>query len=143
MGFEWADSLATGVEDIDSQHKELINRVNALLDACNQQKENEEIGKYLSFLREYVAYHFAAEERTMTEQRYPGLKQHEEEHEAFKARVHDLYRSYTGRGVSIPTLVMTIRSSCDWLVNHIMKTDRAMADFLKTRGAAKTDKSEH
>ena len=134
MGFEWTEDLATGVADIDDQHRELITRVNALLDACNQQKEQEEIGKYLAFLREYVAYHFAAEERTMTEAGYPGLGPHEREHEEFKVRVNDLFRSQASRRASLPTLIMTIRSSCDWMVTHIMKTDKAMAEFLKAKG---------
>ncbi len=132
MGFQWTDDLLTGVADIDAQHKELFSRINGLIDACRQEEDKEEIGKYLEFLREYIAFHFAAEERTMTERKYPGLPEQEREHEAFKKRVNEQYRNYSaGKGASIQVVLATIQSSGEWLVNHIMKTDRAMAAFLK------------
>jgi len=131
MGLEWNDSLNTGIEDIDSQHKELIARLNQLLVSCIDIRNNETVVGYLTFLREYVAYHFAAEERDMTAYAYPGLAAHEAEHEQFKKRVNQLYESVTAHGPTSQIVVSAIRSSGDWLVNHILKTDMAMAAFLK------------
>jgi len=38
MAIQWTENLATGIDTIDEQHKELIVRVNSLLDACQQGK---------------------------------------------------------------------------------------------------------
>ena len=81
MEFAWSDDLLTGVRDIDEQHRELFSRVNTLIVACTQQKGKDEIGNYLQFLMDYVAFHFAAEEREMTTYQYPGLPELEREHE--------------------------------------------------------------
>ena len=131
MSFTWNEELATGVADIDSQHKELIARVNALLAACNEGKDREEIGKYLEFLREYIAFHFAAEEREMTGRRYPGLAAHEAQHEQFKRQVSDLYGQFASKGASLQVVLTAITTSGTWLVNHIQRTDKEMAKFLK------------
>lgn len=131
MGFAWKESLNTGVPDIDSQHHELLTRISKVLEVCNTDQATGEVGQYLSYLRDYTAFHFAAEEREMSTYRYPGLAAHEAEHEQFKARVNDLYRSYTEHGASLAVVVMTIRSSGEWLIQHIFKTDKAMAAFLK------------
>jgi len=130
MSFEWSESLSTGIKEIDDQHKELIARINQLLDACTGKQDKEAVAGYLSFLREYVAYHFAAEERDMTQYKYPGLIAHEAEHEHFKQRVNQLYDSFRTHGATDQILVAAIRSSGEWLVDHIHKTDKAMAAFL-------------
>ena len=35
---EWTNNLATGVPEIDNQHKEIFNRVNKLSAACSEGK---------------------------------------------------------------------------------------------------------
>lgn len=129
MSFEWHDDLYTGVSSIDSQHKEILARFNALLQACNTTGEKDEIGGYLKFVHEYILYHFA-EEREMSAHKYPLLAEHKAEHEMFKIRINQLYEGYMLHGVSMQVFVMTIRSSGDWLVNHIYKTDKIMAGYL-------------
>jgi hemerythrin len=136
MAFQWTEDLRTGVDDIDAQHMELILHINALLDACSHQKGKDDIGSFLGYLSEYVAFHFAAEEREMTRYHFPGLAAHEQEHEQFKKVVGDLKRKFARHGAGINIVLMTMRSSCDWLVNHIKKTDKEMAEFLKLQCAA-------
>lgn len=135
MSFEWTDDLLTGVDDIDEQHKEIFVRLNSLLDALARQKGKDEVGGFLDFLEEFVAYHFAAEEREMTGHKYPGLADHEMEHEEFKKRISALKRDFIESGASTQLVLMTVRSSCEWLVGHIRKTDKAMITFMKTRTA--------
>jgi hemerythrin len=135
MGFEWNDDLRTDIRDIDDQHKELFSRINRLLEACSRSTDRDEIGRYLNFLREYVTFHFAAEEREMTGHRYPALPGHEAEHEHFKKQVNKLHQQFSEHGWSIQVLLTTVRSSGEWLVNHIQKTDRELAAFLKKRAS--------
>jgi len=133
MEFQWDDALLTGVGDIDDQHRELFKRVNTLLEACVRQKGKEEIESYIRYLMDYAAFHFAAEEREMTTHRYPGLAEHEREHEEFKKQINDLSREFREYGASIHVLLQAARSSGEWLVKHVKGTDRKMAEFLKKR----------
>jgi|SRR5208337_2143034 len=136
MSFEWNDDLITGIADIDSQHKELFARLNRLLQECRSFSDKNAIGAYLGFLREYVVFHFAAEEREMTTHHYPGLAAHEAEHELFRQKVSHLADNFATHGADIQVFVMTIRSSGEWLVNHISETDKALAAFLKKQADA-------
>jgi hemerythrin len=45
MAIEWTDDLAVGIVEIDNQHKELFHQINQLLEACNQGKGKETVGK--------------------------------------------------------------------------------------------------
>jgi hemerythrin len=47
MLIEWNEDLTTGNRTIDEQHRELIDRFNGLLAACNQGKGKEEIKSLL------------------------------------------------------------------------------------------------
>jgi len=136
MGFAWKESLSTGVPDIDSQHHELLTRISNVLESCNSNEKAEEIDKHLTYLRDYTAFHFASEEQEMIAHRYPGFTAHKAEHEQFRMQVNDLYRTYTEHGASTAVVVMTIRSSGEWLLQHICKTDKAMVAFLNEHKAA-------
>jgi len=127
MIHQWTDDLFTGIPDIDEQHKELFRRINALSDACSRQKGREEISGYLGFLMEYVAYHFAAEEREMTARRYAGLTDHEAEHEEFKKQINALNRDLRVSGASHELIQVALWTSTEWLIDHVKGTDRRMA----------------
>jgi hemerythrin-like metal-binding protein len=83
MTIEWNDNLATGVSEIDAQHKELFKRINVLFEACSKRKGRAEVGNLLKFLEEYVVVHFGTEEKYMTMFNYPEYSSHKEEHTNF------------------------------------------------------------
>ncbi len=131
MSFEWNDDLNTGISQIDSQHKELFARYNVLLQACNTTHESDAVGNYLNFLLGYTIFHFEAEEREMTDRKYPRFAEHKIEHDIFKKQINQIHEGYTTHGVNMQVFVMTIRSSGEWLVNHILKADKAMAAYFQ------------
>ena len=74
MRVQWSDDLTTGIDKIDNQHKNLIIKVNELLQAINAGKGKRQIGSMLEFLGEYVVEHFSTEEEYMKEYNYDLLK---------------------------------------------------------------------
>ena len=83
MSIEWSLDLATGVDEIDKQHKELFQRINNLLEACNHGKGKEEVKKVIWFLEDYVITHFSEEERYMGKYDYPEYSGHKRQHLEF------------------------------------------------------------
>ncbi len=132
MSFTWTPELSTGVEEIDSQHKELFKRLNTLLDACAEQKGKDEIGGYLAFLEDYVVQHFSAEETAMTKASYPAYAAHKQEHDYFKKRIATIKKEFLDFGATIHVVLLAVRTSGDWLFSHIKKTDKDMGAFLKS-----------
>ena len=91
MIIEFDDTLITGNETIDTQHKELISRIKQFVDTC-EKEENSKIKaiKMLDYLTEYTNFHFSEEEKLQEEIGYPGLKEHKEKHEEFKKNLKEL-----------------------------------------------------
>ena len=105
MAFAWSRRLSVGVPSIDRQHQELISHVNRLLDAMRQRKGDQETGRLLKFLEDYVVVHFSAEEDLMMEHDYGGYAAHQAEHAEF---VRDICRlkdeMISSQGATMPMM---------------------------------------
>ena len=130
---DWNEKLAVGIDTIDNQHKELIKRVNALLEACRQGKGKAEIGVVVKFLDDYVITHFSEEEKYMRESDYPGYARHKTEHLEFIATFSELKKEIDRYGPALDLVVKTNRMVVQWLINHISKVDTALGMFLKAK----------
>ena len=73
MRAEFDESLVTGNEMIDSQHKELIDKINKLLDSCETSKDKLVAVKTLDYLADYTEFHFGEEEKLQESITYPGV----------------------------------------------------------------------
>ena len=98
MYAEFTDNLVTGNEMIDSQHKELIEKINAVMESCEQSNDKSVAVKTLDYLEDYTNYHFSAEEQLQREIDYPGFQKHKEQHEIFKQTISDLQDMLQERG---------------------------------------------
>lgn len=131
MAIEWTDDLATGVAQIDGQHKELFRRINGLLEACRQGRGKVEVERVIRFLEDYVLEHFSDEESYMTRFSYPAYASHKAQHLEFMDNFFALKTSFETDGAGVHIVVKTNHLVVDWLKNHIRRTDKALGDFLK------------
>lgn len=132
MGIQWRDSLAIGVEEIDDQHKELLQRFNGLLSACEAGKGIEELKPLLTFLDDYVIEHFSNEERLQRKHGYPNYESHKKEHDSFIERVLVVKNEIDSEGVAVHHVMETNNMLLKWLLNHISKVDTELGKFLRT-----------
>lgn len=132
--FEWSDDLSVGEETIDSQHKALIQRLNDVAAAIEQQQGEREISRTLGFLSEYVQFHFSEEEQQMEEADYPGLETQKQNHAEFIATLKNLEDDFYEEGATRPLAESINTFLFNWLTRHIQGLDRQFSEFLsKTR----------
>ena len=128
----WNEELATGNEEIDSQHKELFRRFNNLQSACKQGKGLDELSNLFTFLDEYVRSHFVLEELLQIAHDYPGYLKHKEEHDGFARNLRKLEEQLKTKGTTSALLNQTSMAIANWLTRHFTWTDKDLADFLHT-----------
>jgi hemerythrin len=133
MIFKWDSNLATGVSNIDNQHKELFERTNVLLNAMSQGKGKEEVSKTLDFLEQYVIKHFNEEEELQLKNNYSGYNMQKEQHENFKRQLTDLRKRFEKDGISSSLAIETQKNMSTWWRNHITKLDKNLGEFLLER----------
>ncbi|MGE0087100.1 MAG: bacteriohemerythrin [Desulfococcaceae bacterium] len=129
--FRWNDKYSIGIEEIDAQHRQLVQMVNELYEAMYAGQGREALGKVLSSLILYTQTHFQTEERFMKLHDYPGYDGHKQIHEKMAAKVLDLQNAFHRGEVSNPVQISNFLKA--WLVKHILKTDRKYADFYQQK----------
>ena len=85
------DNLITGNKTIDEQHKELIDRIQQFVSACESEDARVKAIKMLDYLDEYTEFHFKEEEKLQKDVDYPGLEEHIKKHEEFRHTIKELY----------------------------------------------------
>ena len=85
MSIEWNENLASGYPEIDTQHKELFERINtpALYGLSKRNTDRQEISTIIQYLSDYVVFHFGNEEKFMNQFSYSSKTAHLAQHEQF------------------------------------------------------------
>ena len=124
--YQWSDEYTLGVEEIDKQHRRLIELADqvylVLNDPWRLDKYNQ-ILEVLGELKDYTIYHFKAEEEYMLKIGYKKRFSHAIAHNSFveKLSAVDLKEVDEAQEQYLMELLNFIT---DWIVTHIMKTDR-------------------
>ena len=80
MGLVWREQMSVANNLIDSEHKYLIDQINALETALNTKENHDIVDETLDHLVSYTKTHFDHEETIQRKIRYPQLDEHKLEH---------------------------------------------------------------
>jgi len=127
--------LETGHPAIDAQHKELVNAVNQLLDACQQGKGAATVGTTLDFLVSYTKKHFHDEEALQIQSQFPDYLDHCRLHRDFVQAMGNLSAELKQTGPTPALVNRIVHEVGDWLIHHIQQQDVRIAAHLKKSGA--------
>lgn len=127
---QWSDSYRIGLEEVDEQHRTLIDLMNDLWAIIAANAPLQDSRALLLRLERYTAEHFSSEEAMMEAIAYPKYEVHKQAHEQFIGRLQaELARHDSGQKLSLDMLNF-LR---DWLVNHILVNDKEYAAFYADR----------
>jgi len=124
----WDDSLSVGVEEIDQDHRRLVELFNLLSEAVENRESADYIDALLVELISCTEWHFRHEERLMIRHGYDGMEDHKDEHIDLVDNVRDLQRRFYEAHQTLTT--DNISYLADWLTGHIVGVDMRMGYFL-------------
>ena len=125
------DSLRVGNKLIDQEHAVLIEYINLLQRAMENETSDTIIKQVLDGLVDYTKTHFFLEEELMKAYEYPGQKQHLQAHKSFVAKLDELQHQYKDKDEKVTGSVLDFLK--DWLKNHILKVDAELSAFMKDK----------
>ena len=136
MKLEWKEEYSLGIETIDNQHKKLLGMINALSDLRATDDLREVSMKVINDMKEYAVYHFKTEEDYFEKFNYEDKDVHKKIHDAFVAKIGDFTDELnkTPDEDIIQFTYKLLDYLQDWLIDHIMGTDRKYADLFKENG---------
>jgi hemerythrin len=130
----WNNEYSVHIELVDDQHKKLIGLINGLHDAMKVGKGKEALGKTLSELVDYTAYHFKEEEELFKAYAYPDYLSHKKEHDALTKQAVDLKERFTRGDLFLSN--ETVLFLKDWLNGHILGSDKKYGPYLNAKGVS-------
>ena len=126
---QWDKALECGVEPVDSEHRQLFQMVEDLLNSAKIEHDLDAPSKALAFLEDYVVTHFAHEEALMQRCAYPHAGEHAELHAKFTQALKDLKTKYELSNGSRNTIKEINHTAMSWLVNHIQVIDMRFTKY--------------
>ena len=134
----WKEKYKIGVELIDSQHKELFNRVYDFLRTVQNKGDwNEKLDKVketMSFMEEYVVVHFNDEEAYQDKIAYPGRDMHKQVHADFRATINNYVEIFNTQGFNEELVQEFGAKLMTWLIMHVGKADKKIAEYVESKG---------
>lgn len=130
--YEFTPNLETGNATIDKEHRELIDAVNKLLDACGSGNALNEINKTVKFLNNYVQKHFTHEEQLQQQSKYPNYTGHKAFHESYKKTLSDITNNIANSGATVGEL-MKLNGHIALLITHIKTEDKKLGTYLNSK----------
>lgn len=116
----WTSDLDTGFDDIDAQHKQLVDYINKLYDA-REANDKEAVEQEFQHLIDYTVEHFSYEEMMLEEAQYRLVEQHRKVHQNFVTRMSTLQARYQNGDAEALNEVIDL---CEgWLFRHIRIND--------------------
>lgn len=142
MTIEFDESLLTGNHAIDTQHRELIERIAAFVSACEEGNGKIKAIKMMDYLTEYTEFHFSEEEKLQQETGYPGYDEHKAKHEDLKKTVRALYEFLEELEWPTAAFVEKVKEQVlDWFLKHIDGDDRAIVEYINSVNYSESTKN--
>ena len=132
LEYTWEESMRTGDEVCDAQHKELIRRLNLLLHAMYKGQPAPQVESMLDFLASYVVQHFSREETLMDQVHCPLAAANRNAHTEFLRRLKILREQPVNKeSTAALVAVKMLRDLSEWLVQHIRSIDARMLPYVE------------
>jgi len=125
----WTEELATNIKLIDEDHKEIIRRMNDVLEA-GEKGDKLIMERSLNMLAEFCKTHFSNEENLQLRGRCPNYKNHYRFHTLFLKEVQFFVDEVKLKGPSKELSNRIHDLIEDWLIDHIKFVDKNLAKHL-------------
>ena len=127
----WRKEYEVGVPQIDDEHRRLFSLINEYHDEHARGDTRAQIPRLLNQLVSYAEEHFQHEEKLMSDNGYPLLDKHRELHHDLVASVFAINERLAADPGRARTEILQLVKN--WLVDHIIKNDIDIAEFLQRR----------
>jgi hemerythrin len=127
----WDESIATGIPEIDLQHKQFFVVLHDFADDLERGTGANSLKKMLMFLKYYGEWHFGKEEGCAARHVCPMAKTNIQAHHKYMETVDALITQCRNSVVTEELAHSAYEALTDWLVNHIMKIDKQIGTEIR------------
>ncbi|MGC2047505.1 MAG: bacteriohemerythrin [Gallionella sp.] len=124
----WGDVLSVAVNEIDDDHRKLVNIFNILNHSVAKGESPDYLAAVLEELINCTVWHFSHEERLMLKYGYEGMEEHKAEHRELINSAKKLQQEILQ--ANKPVSDEDIEFLEHWLTEHILTADMRLGSHL-------------
>jgi hemerythrin-like metal-binding protein len=132
MNLEWQPEYSVGVEEIDDQHKEFVRMMNEFETSLSLGYTDNLVYQVLDRLEAYAIHHFATEEMYFAKFRYDNTQEHINEHTFLLDHIKNLKAKHVVDEIKLGRELIDFLQ--DWLINHIISSDKQYTKCFHENG---------
>ncbi|MBT7952853.1 MAG: hemerythrin family protein [Gammaproteobacteria bacterium] len=126
---EWRDDFKVGIDEVDFEHKEMIDLINESYEEAKKDGSSEAVMDFLGEIFEKISAHFALEEKVMKKLEYDQFEDHKDDHERLLDSIRDIMDEYADETVlDDEKFGLSLK---EWFVNHFSTKDARLHSFLE------------
>ena len=118
----WKDAFLCGNDQIDGQHKLMVQLANELFRAMLSERSEADVALIVAKLLAETTRHFQDEEHILRELGFEKLEQHAAEHALLLAKAQRLAGQFEAKGLTLGSLFEFL--AYDIIIRHILGADR-------------------
>ena len=130
QGIIWSEDFLIGIEELDHEHRCLIEDINKLHRDLLEHVDVDRIKGTLGSIHARIQAHFALEEHVMVSHEYPHYPEHKAEHEQLLDEYTELMTKFE-RDPNLSDREAIQGVLCQWIVSHILTSDKKMSLMVK------------
>lgn len=124
----WGDILSVGVDEIDEDHRKLVNIFNILNHSVMEGESLDYLAAVLQELINCTVWHFSHEERLMLKYGYKGIEEHKAEHQELIKSAKELQQEILRADKLAADKHIEVLER--WLTEHILTADMRLGSYL-------------
>lgn len=145
--FKWSEEFLTKLDDVDTQHKYLVDIINGLSEKLfEKQLSFSDLQSTFTKLLEYTVFHFSHEETLMKKHKlyHKYISEHVKDHKIFIDEITLNYNEITPEDTQNIKAKQLLNFLINWLAFHILEQDQHLAEqiFLIQKGVHAKDAYE-
>lgn len=125
----WKQEWECGNSEVDTQHKQLIEIANRLINMSYSGISHQEVMRQLDALLSHIANHFKSEESVLRSVKYPGLSEHSVLHTNLISEALRLKESYKEGQIKASAFFSFVLDVV--LLGHMVDEDTRFFPYLK------------
>lgn len=126
MQKEWSSDLETGIPEIDTGNKQIVEHINNL-EKAKEFVDKLELEHVIDALLDHVCNQFLLEEHMMKEAGYEHAVAHEKVHELFAKKIADIRGRFQSGEAPFDDLINMLDK---WIDGHVRNEDQLYADTV-------------
>lgn len=130
--FQWDEKYSVGIQSIDTQHKEIFEILEKLVEAMKKGHGSDVTTQIILNLERYAVNHFQKEEFFFKRFNFYGSAEHISEHQDFKNKIISLKSDLKSGKITLTFDLLNFLK--EWIDHHILVVDKQYSECFRQNG---------